>query len=125
MHVLKQRKTEFSPIPIPVPVLKDRKKNKKADKKAPVLPVDPVAICLLYFLLRSRTNYYQNTMTGLLRQLVQTAEHMGMEPCQIPVTPRMLGIRLEMLEPGLEEMLGIKIAICRVNDVPRSVQIIV
>ena len=124
MYVLKQRKTEFSPIPIPVPVLKDRKKNKKADKKAPVLPVDPVAICLLYLLVRSRTNYYQSTMTGLLRQLVQTAEHMGMETCQIPATPRMLGIRLEMLEPDLEEMLGVRLTICRVNDVPRSVQII-
>ena len=123
MCVLKQRKTDFCK-PIPIPVLKDRKKNEKADKKPPVLPVDPVAICLLYFLLRSRTNYYQNTMTGLLRQLVQTAEHMGMEPCQIPVTPRMLGIRLEMLEPDLEETLGARLTICRVNNVPKSVQII-
>ena len=124
MCVLKQRKTDFCK-PIPIPVLKDRKKNEKADKKPPVLPVDPVAICLLYFLLRSRTNYYQSTMTGLLRQEVQTADHMGIAPCKIPATPRMLGIRLEMLEPGLEEMMGMKIAICRVNDVPRSVQIIV
>lgn len=123
MYALKQRKTDFCK-PIPIPVLKDRKKNEKADKKPPVLPVDPVAICLLYFLLRSRTNYYQNTMTGLLRQLVQTAEHMGMEPCQIPVTPRMLGIRLEMLEPDLEETLGARLTICRVNNVPKSVQII-
>ena len=124
MYVLKQRKNEYHKS-IPIPVLKDRKKNEKTDKKAPVPPADPVAICLLCLLLRSCTNYYQNTMAGLLRQLVQTAEDMGMETCQIPATPRMLGIRLEMLEPGLEEMLGIKIAICRVNDVPRSVQIIV
>lgn len=123
MYALKQRKNEFCK-PIPIPVLKDRKKNEKADKKAPIFPVDPVAICLLYLLVRSRTNYYQSTMTGLLRQLVQTAEHMGMETCQIPATPRMLGIRLEMLEPDLEEMLGVRLTICRVNDVPRSVQII-
>lgn len=123
MYVLKQRENEFCK-PVPIPILQNRKKNEKADKKAPVLPVDPVAICLLYLLVRSRTNYYQSTMTGLLRQLVQTAEHMGMEPCQIPATPRMLGIRLEMLEPDLEEMLGVRLTICRVNDVPRSVQII-
>lgn len=123
MYVLKQRETEFCK-PVPIPILQNRNKNEKADKKAPVLPVDPVEICLLYFLLRSRTNYYQSTMTGLLRQLVQTAEHMGMEPCQIPATPRMLGIRLEMLESDLEETLGARLTICRVNDVPRSVQII-
>ena len=124
MYVLKQRENEFCK-PVPIPILQNRKKNEKADKKAPVFPVDPVAICLLYLLVRSRTNYYQSTMTGLLRQLVQTAEHMGIAPCKIPATPRMLGIRLEMLEPGLEEMMGMKIAICRVNDVARSVQIIV
>ncbi|MDY2628300.1 MAG: hypothetical protein SOW08_08300 [Lachnospiraceae bacterium] len=102
MYALKQRKTDFcKPI-----------------------PMDPVAICLLYLLLRSHTNCYQNTMTGLPRQLVQTAEHMGMDPCQIPATPRMLGIRLEMLEPDLEETLGARLTICHVNDVPRSVQII-
>lgn len=123
MHVLKLKETKFQhPVLIQIPTCWE--KDEKQIEKMVVPPVDPVAICLLYLLLRSRTNYYQNTMTGLLRQLVQTAEHMGMEPCQIPVTPRMLGIRLEMLEPGLEEMLGIKIAICRVNNVPRSVQII-
>ena len=123
MHVLKPKETKFQhQVLIQIPT--GWEKDEKADKKAPIFPVDPVAICLLYLLVRSRTNYYQSTMTGLLRQLVQTAEHMGMETCQIPATPRMLGIRLEMLEPDLEEMLGVRLTICRVNDVPRSVQII-
>ena len=120
MYVLKQRKYECHKS---IPILQNRKKNESDDKKVTIPPVDPVAVCLLYFLIRCRTSCYQNTITGLTRQLVQAAGYMGIDPCRIPAAPGMLSARLEILETELNQMLGINITICRVNGSPRSVRI--
>lgn len=97
--------------------------KEKADPKTVFSPVDPVAVCLLYLLIRCRTSCYQNTITGLTQQLMQAARYMGIDTCRIPAAPGMLSARLEILEPELNQMLGINITICRVNGSPRSVRI--
>ena len=85
--------------------------NQKKSGAATVLDVDPVGVCLLQILKQSRKKSYQNTVYGLMKELMQTAEKMGMDSCCIPCTSRLLCVCLKVLRDVLKEDCGICLSI--------------
>lgn len=84
---------------------------------------DPVIVCLLQLLFRNHSSLHQNTMAGLMKELMGIAEKIGVNPCMIPATPRLLGIRLELLRQVLEDNLGVYLHISMVGGIGAAVQI--